>query len=288
MTLFQILTRKLATGKIKATTRLLNRLRRETEGKGPSKSPKARQKKSHGLARSWCAEMLAACMLPLCLVAAQAATAGQPGERSTATSSYSAASLFNQANAWAREGKPGLAILNYERAQLLAPSDADIAANLHQVRAKAGLPDSPENWLTRSLTSVRPNTLAWLGSFGLALAGLSLLLVRLYPRRRLALISLTCVATLLVATAIASAIMTWPRVNQAVVISLEAPAWNSPVPVADPAFKLHEGETVEVRAEHQDFALVQTSTGRSGWVARADLARVVPSSRAPSQATHRT
>jgi hypothetical protein len=171
---------------------------------------------------------------------------------------------------------------------LLAPNDADIAANLHFVRAKAGLPDASESWLTRSLTCASPNKLAWLGSFGLMLAGLSMLLVRLYPQRRLALISLTCVATLLVATAIGSAVMTWPRVNQAVVISREAPAWNSPVPVADPAFKLHEGETVEVRAEHQDFALVQTSTGRSGWVARADLSRVVPPSRDRSQSTHRT
>jgi hypothetical protein len=240
------------------------------------------------LARAWCAELLAAWMLPLSLVTAQAATAGQLDENNTATSSYSAASLFNRANAWAREGKTGVAVLNYERAQLLAPNDADIAANLHLVRARAGLPDSQENWLTRSLTCVRPNMLAWLGSFGLMLAGLSMLLVRVYPQRRLALISLTCVATLLVATAIGSAIMTWPRVNQAVVISREAPAWNSPVPLADPAFKLHEGETVEVRAEHQDFALVQTSTGRSGWVARADLSRVVPPSRDRSQSTHRT
>ena len=288
MTLFQILTRKLATGKIKATTRLLNRLRRETEGNRPSKPPKARGRKPHGLARSWCAELLAAWMLPLCFVTAQAATAGQPGENNTATSSYSAASLFNRGNFLVREGKLGLAVLNYERAQLLAPNDADIVANLHYVRAKAGLPDSPENWLTRSLICVRPNTLAWLGSFGLALAGLSLLLVRLYPQRRLAFISLTCVAALLVATEIGSAVMTWPRVNQAVVISREAPARNSPVPVADPAFKLHEGETVEVRAEHQDFALVQTLTGRSGWVARADLSRVVPPSRNRSQSTHRT
>jgi hypothetical protein len=288
MTLFQILTRKLATGKIKATGKLLNRLGRETGGKRPSKPSKGRRRKPHGFARFCCAELLAAWMLPLCLITGQAATAGQPGENNTATSSYSAASLFNQANACARDGKPGLAVLNYERAQLLAPNDADIAANLHFVRAKAGLPEASESWLTRSLTCASPNKLAWLGSFGLMLAGLSMLLVRLYPQRRLALISLTCVATLLVATAIASAVMTWPRVTQAVVIAREALAWNSPVPVADPAFKLHEGETVEVHAEHQDFALVQTSTGRSGWVARADLSRVVPPSRDRSQSTHGT
>ena len=108
---------------------------------------------------------------------------------------------------------------------------------------------------------------------------MSLLLVRLYPQRRLAFRSLTFAGVLLVATAIGSAITTWPRVNEAVVISREAPARIAPVPAAEAAFKLHEGETVTMRAEHQDFALVQTSAGRSGWVARADLVRVVPQSR---------
>jgi hypothetical protein len=148
----------------------------------------------------------------------------------------------------------------------------------------------PENWLTRSLTCVRPNTLAWLGSFGLVLAGLSLLLVRLYPQRRLAFISLTFAgAALLVATAIGSAITTWPKVNEAVVIARDAPAWNSPVPVADPAFKLPEGETVTVRAERQDFALVQTSDRplRLGG-ARGSGSRVVPPSAGAAPLTHGT
>jgi hypothetical protein len=242
MRLFQILTRKLAAGKIKPTR----------------------------FARTCCAGFVAASILAVCLVTAPAATA--------ATDGYSAAALFNQANASARAGKPGLAVLNYERAQLLAPNDADIAANLHVVRAKAGLPDASENWLTHSLTGVGPNTMAWLGSFGLALAGLCLLLVRLYPRRRLAFRSLTCAGALLVAAALGSAITMWPRLNDAVVTAREAPALTSPVLAAEPLFKLREGETVTVRAEHQDFALVQTTAGRSGWVAGADLARVAPPS----------
>jgi hypothetical protein len=218
---------------------------------------------------------VAAWVLPICLVTGHAATAAQPNESNTATRGYSAAALFNQANACARDGKPGLAILNYERAQLLAPNDSDIAANLHFVRAKAGLPDAPESWLTRSLTCARPNTLAWLGTFGLILTGVSMLLVRLYPQRRLALRALTFIAALLVATAIGSAVTMWPRVNEAVAIAREAPVLTSPVLAAEPLFKLREGETVTVRAEHQDFSLVQTSTGRSGWVDRADLSRVV-------------
>ena len=135
----------------------------------------------HILTRS--VSLVAALTLPIGLVSVQAATRVQPREPTRPVSGYSAAALFNQGNADARQGKTGPAILNYERALLLAPDDADITANLRVVRAKAGLPDAPQNWLSRSVTYARPNTLAWLGCVGLALAGTSLLLGRLYPRR---------------------------------------------------------------------------------------------------------
>jgi hypothetical protein len=45
-------------------------------------------------------------------------------------SGYSASALYNKANALARTGNVGPAILSYERARLLAPSDPDIADNL--------------------------------------------------------------------------------------------------------------------------------------------------------------
>jgi hypothetical protein len=278
MTSFQILTRQVATGKIKVTQKLLNRVRRETSGKRSSEPPKQPRGTHHTLGQPCWAELVAALLLLLFAATARAATGVQPGGSTMATNGYSSAALFNQANAFARDGKTGLAVLDYERAQLLAPNDADIAANLHFVRSKAGLPDASESWFTRSLTCVRPNTLAWLGSFGLALAGLSLV----------AFSSLALVGSLLVLTAIGSAITIWPRVNEAVVIAHDAPAWNSPVRVAEPVFKLREGEAVIVRAEHQDFALVKTSAGHSCWVARADLTRVVPPSGNPAPVTHRT
>jgi len=64
------------------------------------------------------------------------------GGQSLAESSqsrYSADGLYNLANSYARAGKPGLAVLNYERAALLAPNDADINANLEYVRTGACL-----------------------------------------------------------------------------------------------------------------------------------------------------
>jgi len=288
MNLFQLLTRCVASGKMKVTQKLLNRVCRETSGKAAAKPATSRRRRNRGSAR-WCyAALVAVLALPICYVSGYSATISQSAVDTTRRCAYSAAALFNQANADARNGKLGPAVLDFERALLLAPNDADIAANLHFVRARAGLPDAPENWFARNLTFARPNTLAWLGSFGVMLAGMSLLLIRLHPQRRLAFRSLTVVGALLLATAIGSAITTWPKMNEAVVITGETPARISPVLDAEPAFKLREGETVTVCAERQSFALVQTLAGRSGWVARADLTRVVPQSSSRSQSASRT
>jgi hypothetical protein len=201
---------------------------------------------------------------------AQTASSGAP------TGVYSAAALFNKGNAFARNGQTGLAILNYERALLLAPGDSDIAANLHFVRAKAGIPEPAESWATQQLTSVSPNALAWLGSAGLVLVGLGVLSERLFPRRRRTFRSLTLAGCVLAATTVGGAIVMWPRVHEAVVISRKAPARTSPVAAAEEEFALREGETVTVRAVRPGFALVQTPAGRLGWVARNQIEDVVP------------
>jgi hypothetical protein len=46
--------------------------------------------------------------------------------------------------------------------------------------------------------------------------------------------------------------------------------------MADTAFVLSEAETVTVTAIHEDYILVRTHGGLSGWVARANLGAVVP------------
>ena len=56
-----------------------------------------------------------------------------------ASRGYSAPLCFNLANAEARAGHPGQAMLNYERARYLAPNDAGINHNLQLARQQAGL-----------------------------------------------------------------------------------------------------------------------------------------------------
>jgi hypothetical protein len=75
---------------------------------------------------------------------------------------------------------------------------------------------------------------------------------------------------------VGSAVVAWPAMRAAVVMTSDAPARVSPVTVGDAAFKLAAGERVQVQARHGEFALVQSGAGRMGWVAQRDLATVVP------------
>src|ERR1700682_625922 len=95
---------------------------------------------------------------------------------------YSAPALYNLANAYARAGKPGLAVLNYERAKLLEPNDPDIDANLRHVREAVGLPPESRNRFERMADIASPRILAWVGVLGLLIAGVSVLARPLYPR----------------------------------------------------------------------------------------------------------
>src|ERR1700688_3914955 len=74
---------------------------------------------------------------------------------------YSADGLYNLANSYARAGKPGLAVLNYERASLLAPDDVDINANLEYVRASAHVPTEPRTRFARFAQAASPTLAAW-------------------------------------------------------------------------------------------------------------------------------
>jgi tetratricopeptide (TPR) repeat protein len=120
--------------------------------------------------------------------AAQGDAAYQAGDYESAVAAYGAvleqgyhsASLhYNLGNAWYRLGRPGLAILHYERALLRAPRDPDVRHNLALARQLAGNPgqslvatfyEQAEAWLSSLLPT---DTMAWmaLSCWWLAWAG---------------------------------------------------------------------------------------------------------------------
>jgi hypothetical protein len=189
---------------------------------------------------------------------------------------YSADGLYNLANSYARAGKPGLAVLNYERAALLAPDDADINANLEYVRASAHVPPEPRNRFARIVQAANPTLAAWIGVLGIALVGVGLLARKLVPRSQWLWTGGIALGVALIALTVSNAMLLWPRMHEAVVLVNQTPVRVSPVPMGDTAFVLREAETVTITGEHDDFILIRTRGGLSGWVARAKLGTVVP------------
>jgi hypothetical protein len=189
---------------------------------------------------------------------------------------YSADGLYNLANSYARAGKPGLAVLSYERAALLAPDDPDINANLAYIRAAAHVPMKAPNQFARLALVMSPSAAAWLGVLGIALVGLGLVARRVASRRLWIPGGAVVLGVALIVLTASNAILMWPRMHEGIVLVDQTPVRVSPAPMADTAFVLREAENVTMTAEHEDFILIRSGGGLSGWVARANLGAVVP------------
>jgi len=211
--------------------------------------------------------------LALALATGAASFAAQP---EAPPAGYSAPALYNLGNAYARAGKSGLAVLNFERARLLDPNDPDLEANLRHVRETAGLPQPSRSAFDRIAGSLNPHLLAWLGVLGLLIAGFSTLARVGRKSHRGKLLAATFLGIALLGVSLANAVALWPVMHQAVVITASTPVRVSPVTTEEPLFVLPEAAIVAMRGEHEGFILVQTQAGRSGWVPAANLARIVP------------
>jgi hypothetical protein len=214
------------------------------------------------------------------IVLAALALFGPASHAAQPQAGYSAAEFYNSANSYARAGKPGLAVLNYERARLLEPDDADIEANLRRVREMAGLAPEARNVFARVFARMSglagPLLLPWLGVLGLGLAGGGVLARRIYPGHRRTLLAAALLGICLLGVAIAHGVALWPIMHEAVVVTPTAPVRDSPVPMGDPSFVLREAEIVKTGARHDGFVLVQSRAGRQGWVSSGNLAPIVP------------
>ncbi|MGH7070079.1 MAG: tetratricopeptide repeat protein [Acetobacteraceae bacterium] len=216
----------------------------------------------------------------LLLIAALALCAGQTVARTSQPAapqaSYSADGLYNLANSYARAGKLGLAVLSYERAALLAPDDPDINANLAYVRASAHAPATPQRWFARLVQVMSPALAAWLGVAGIMLAGTGLVAMRITSRSRWLCRAAITLGMLQISLTAFHALLLWPRTQEAVVLVDRTAAHVAPASMADTAFVLREAQSVRMMGKYGNFILVRTTGGHSGWVARADIAAVVP------------
>jgi len=198
-------------------------------------------------------------------------------EQAPIPSTYSAPALYDLGNFYARMGRPALAVLNYERALVFAPTDPDVQANLRLVRESVGTPNPTRSWLSQHDRWGDPNILYWLGLFGLALAGSSLLLRRVTSTHRSALGACAGIGAALMALVLVDASATASVLRESVAM-FATPASASPISGAEPLFTVPLADVVSVEDTHAGFELIIDSRGRKGWVASRDLQPVIPPS----------
>jgi tetratricopeptide (TPR) repeat protein len=191
----------------------------------------------------------------------------------------------NLGAAYLRQGKRGLAVLHFERALFLEPSDDDARADLVEVRR--GNVDRLEGDMEEGGSQTLARLLAPLpgpaGAFALVVlwgTAWILLGIRLLLRasRWTGLVAASCfggalVAALVVGGAVAGRDLAMRR---AVVVAQAVPAREGPAERSVSRFEIHEGTTVGIEDEEAGFRRVKLANGLSGWVPAGTLELVVP------------
>lgn len=199
--------------------------------------------------------------------------AAQTYEQVLERNGYSAPVLFNLGNTWLRLGKPGRAILQYERALVLAPGNALIESNLAMAQQRAGVTPAPVGpWLS-TVRYFSFDTYAWtaLGAIWVLCAALVLLCVR-GPLRRLARPLILAAALMLCVSADAAALC-WSDLYRAVALST-ATLHLAPAQSAAASGGVREGEVVWIQQRYEGFNLVRTADGHTGWVSTDEVVPV--------------
>lgn len=188
---------------------------------------------------------------------------------------------YNLANAEFRLGNLGQAILHYERARRLDPTDTDIRANLELARSMGVdlVEGSPEpgliRWLHRVQERLGPDRQAWIV---LALVWAVAALVAACSARPAGWRALHgwILAGLLLVTALGA--LSWQQTFQrlagdrhAVVLAetaevLAGPGENNPA-----LFTVHEGLTLEVQTVREEWVQVSLPNSFNGWISRQAL-----------------
>ncbi|MBD3379690.1 MAG: hypothetical protein GF408_04425 [Candidatus Omnitrophica bacterium] len=189
---------------------------------------------------------------------------------------------FNLGNAYFRKGELGLSILNYMRAGLMIPRDADLRANLSFARSGVlrKVPREEGIWGFKPIEFLLDNFTV--NELTFAVSGLFILVLicllaasythsfRKYPVWAAVLFALGAV----VLTAVISH---KARVNsrEAVVLQPDVEAKFGPFASGGKFFSLSEGMDVQVLYQKEGWAKIMRSDGKIGWVRDTQIEKVM-------------
>jgi tetratricopeptide (TPR) repeat protein len=203
------------------------------------------------------------------------ADAAKAYESMLQTGAQSPALLFNCGNAEFKAGNIGKAIVALQRAEWLAPRDAEIRANLGFVRNQVpGTTLRASHWQSW-LGTLTLNEWTWLAVLAFWLTFILLALKQLRPALAARLKNATWICLGL--TIFSGAILGVQAAGHfssatAVVIIAEATARSGPFEDAQSAFTAHNGAELSVLGEHDGWVQVADATGKSGWLSAKQVA----------------
>jgi tetratricopeptide (TPR) repeat protein len=193
---------------------------------------------------------------------------------------------YNLGNAWFRQNKLGLAILDYARARQLAPRDPDIVANLKFAQQRLGVDEinTPPQATQRLLRSVVESRTASEWSVG-ELVGLWLLALTIgarvyFPKLRTGVLIVAVAG--LAGFGFSTFALTYQVIGdhaapQAIVVNGETEARFAPVPDSTVHFRLAEGTRVSIREDRGQWLFVERADGQQGWVKSEAVGRITSS-----------
>lgn len=199
---------------------------------------------------------------------------------------HSAKLYYNLGNSWFKQGRMGRAVLNYNRALLLDPTDEDTQYNLAManVRIVDRIDTVPEfflkTWLRNLGLSLGSDTWAVLGLvfLGLTFGAVLLWLLGRTLRMRKAGFYGGLAGAVLCLTCTCYAHFQRTRLlygREAVVMNLMAPVKSSPGAGSKDIFVLHEGTKVRMLEQLDGWTEIVLADGNKGWIVSNAIEAVV-------------
>jgi len=187
-------------------------------------------------------------------------------ETITRDNGFSAQVLYNLAGSYAQAGKTGKAVLNYERALRLAPSDSDTLGNLALLRKENGLFQTDVNGTARFFRLLNLNQWAIAILFVLGLCILFVITKRTFAYSRATTITITLSCLALLTLSLYGTFRGYQEFNPLVVIEPNARLLVSPFDSSVSIGAIGEGRLMYPLKEHKGYSYVKDETGRTGWI----------------------
>ncbi|HUA67863.1 MAG TPA: tetratricopeptide repeat protein [Candidatus Saccharimonadales bacterium] len=196
-------------------------------------------------------------------------TAAAAYEKILQSDAVSAPLYFNYGNAEYKLGHLGRAIAAYRQAELLAPRDDEVRANLDFVRKQVAGPTWSESRWEDWLGTLTLDQWALLaaGIFWLTFILFTARQIRPAWRSRLrGLTSTVVVLTILTCAGLGAAAVIHFTQSTAVVVESEATARSGPFDEAQDVFKASDGTELAVLNRRDNWLQISDGSGRIGWL----------------------